>query len=151
MSTLQIGTIVMLAFGGIFTGVMVAVAVERVNLWGRMPVEQYAVDFRRSLFRLDPMQPILGTLTAIGAAVFALESSGTPQTLAWVAVGLIALIIAASIAIAEPMNSRFRKRREGDVPPGAEQMRARWKRFHLARTAVTVSVLVLLAAAASNV
>ena len=151
MSALQIGTMVMLAFGGVFTGVMVAVAVERVNLWGRMPAEQYAVDFRRSLYRFDPMQPILGVVTAIGAVIFALESSGSPRTLAWVAVALIALIIVGSIAIAEPMNSRFRKLPEGDVPAGAEQMRARWKRFHFARTFATVSVLVLLAAAASNV
>ena len=93
--------------GGLFTGVIWTVAVERVNLWRRMPVEQYVVDFQRSVRRVDPLQPIMGTVCAVGAVVFAINSQGRPATLAWIAVGLIAVIMVASFVIAEPMNFRF--------------------------------------------
>jgi hypothetical protein len=63
MTITQLAAWVMLAFGGLFSGGILIVAVERANLWQRMPVEQYVIDFRRSLYRLDPMLPIMGTLT----------------------------------------------------------------------------------------
>lgn len=50
----------MASFAGLFSGGILIVAVERLNLWRRMPVDQYVVDFRRSLYRLDPLMPILG-------------------------------------------------------------------------------------------
>jgi hypothetical protein len=116
-----------------------------------MPVDQYAVDFRRSLHRLDPLQPILGTTAAIATTIFALKASGTPTTLAWIAVGCIALIMITSIGIAEPMNSRFRRLPEGQAPEGAQEMRRKWRQFHYARTVLGLLALVLMAAAASNV
>ena len=79
----------MVAFAGLFSGGILIVAVERVNLWRRMPVDQYVVDFRRSLYRLDPMMPILGTLAALGAVVYALNTGGRAAVLAWVGVALI--------------------------------------------------------------
>lgn len=41
--------------------------------------------------------------------------------------------------MAEPINSQFRRRPEGDAPPDAEKLRARWRRLHLVRTVVTVA------------
>jgi hypothetical protein len=52
MTITQLAAWVMLAFGGLFSGGILIVAVERVNLWRRMPVDQYVIDFRRSLYRL---------------------------------------------------------------------------------------------------
>lgn len=40
-----------------------------------MPLKQYAVDFRRSLFRVDPMMPILRATAGVGD-VFCLEPRG---------------------------------------------------------------------------
>jgi hypothetical protein len=131
----------MLVSGGVWTGVIVAYAVERTRLWARMPLQQYVVDFRRSLYCIDPMQPILLALTGVGAVVFALGSSRTASTLAWVGVALLALVFVATVTITEPMNARFRRLQESDVPPGAEQMRVRWRRFHLFRTTVAVAAL----------
>jgi hypothetical protein len=62
------------AFGGLCSGAILVFAVERVNLWRRMHVDQYVVDFRRSLYRADPLIPIMGILSAWGAVVFALNS-----------------------------------------------------------------------------
>ena len=69
MTRTQISAWIMLVFCGLWSGGILIFAVERTNLWRRMPLEQYAVDFRRSRFRADPMMPILG-LTAVAAATF---------------------------------------------------------------------------------
>ena len=91
---------------------------ERVNLWRRMPVEQYVVDFQRSVRRVDPLQPIMGTVCAVGAVVFAINSQGRSATLAWIAVALIAVIMVASFVIAEPMNFRVSLTARGPGPRG---------------------------------
>lgn len=139
----------MIAFGGLFSGGLLFFAVERINLWRRMPVEQYVVDFRRSLYRVDPLMPILGTLSALGAAVFALTAHGRAAALAWAGVGLIAAIIVTSIVIAEPINSKFRRLPEGQAPEAAEQLRITWRRFHLARTITGLAAFACLAGAAA--
>jgi hypothetical protein len=138
----------MLAFGGLFGGGHLIFAVERTDLWRRMPVAQYAVDFRRSLYRVDPMMPILGVITVIGAVLFALNNGGRAGVLAWIAIALIGLVIISSLIIAEPINSKFRRRPEGQPPDGAEQLRVTWRRFHLARTVMALAALGCLAAAA---
>ncbi len=66
--------------------------------------------------------PMLGGLAAVAAVVFALATDGAPRILASIGVGLIAVIIAASIVIAEPINSRFRKLPEGQTPDDAERL-----------------------------
>jgi hypothetical protein len=139
MMLAQLGSWVMLASGGLFAGGILVVAVERTNLWRRMPVEQYADDFRRSLARVDPMLPILGALSAIGALLFALNSAGRPATLTWVAVALLAVVIVSSLVVAEPINARFRRVPEGSMPEGAERLRTVWRRFHFCRTLLGVA------------
>jgi hypothetical protein len=147
MTTTQLAAWVMLVFGGLFSGAILIVAVERVNLWRRMPVEQYAVDLRRSLYRLDPLIPIMGTLSGLAAVVFALHSADRAAMLAWIGVALIVVIMVASIALAEPMNSKFRRLPEGQAPEGVERLRIAWRRFHWARTVVALGVVACLAAA----
>ncbi len=149
MTITRLAAWLMVMFGGLFAGGILIVAVERVNLWRRMPVDQYVIDFRRSLYRLDPLLPIMGTLSALGAVVFALNSEGHAAVLAWIGVALIAVIMISSIALAEPMNSKFRRLPEGQAPEGAEQLRITWRRFHCARTVVAVGALACLAAASA--
>ena len=60
MTITQLAAWVMLAFGGLFSGAILVFAVQRVNLWRRMPVDQYVVDFRRSLYRAA-LIPIMGS------------------------------------------------------------------------------------------
>lgn len=134
MTLVLLGSWLMLAAGGLFAGGILVVAVERTNLWRRMPVDQYAVDFRRSLARVDPMLPILGALTCVGALLYALNSAGRPATLTWVAVVLLGVIIVSSLIVAEPINARFRRHAEGDTPAGADRLRVVWRRFHYGRT-----------------
>jgi len=147
MTVIYVSAWLMVLFGGLFGGAILMVAVERVSLWRRMSTEQYVVDFRRSLYRLDPLMPILGVLSALAAVVFAIGTDGRPAVLAWIGVGLIAVIMVASITLAEPMNSKFRKLPEGQAPEGVEQLRTAWRRFHFARTAVALAALACLTAA----
>jgi hypothetical protein len=139
MTLAQLGAWLMLVSGGLFAGGILIVAVERTNLWRRMPVDQYADDFRRSLARVDPLLPILGGLTGAGALLFALNASGRPATLTWIAVALLAVIIVSSLIVAEPINARFRRLPEGATPDRADRLRITWRRFHLSRTLLGVA------------
>jgi hypothetical protein len=147
MTTTQLAAWVMLAFGGLYSGAILIYAVDRVHVWRRMPVDQYVVDFRRSVFRADPLIPIMGVLSEVGAVVFALNSEVRAAVLAWIGFALIALIIVASIALAEPINSRFRQLPEGQAPDRVEDLRITWCRFHWARTVAALGALACLVAA----
>jgi len=147
MTTTQLAAWVMLAFGGLYSGTILIYAVDRVHLWRRMPVVQYVVDFRRSLYHADPLIPIMGILSELGAVVFALNSGDRAAVLAWIGLALIALIIVASIALAEPINSKFRGLPEGQAPDRVEQLRITWCRFHRARTVVALGARACLVAA----
>lgn len=148
MMVVAVSAWLMVVCSGLTAGGILLVAVERTNQWTRMPIEQYAVDFRRSLYRLDPLLPILGGISGVGAVVFALNVDGLSAWLAWVGVALVVLIIGGSTLIAEPMNSKFRRLPEGGIPEGAERIRTVWRRFHWTRTVVAVGACAVLAAAA---
>jgi hypothetical protein len=145
--TTQLAAAVMLAFGGLYSGAILIYAVDRVHVWRRMSVDQYVVDFRRSLYRADSLIPIIGVLSELGAAVFALNSTGRAAVLAWSGSALIALIFVASVTLAEPMNSKFRRLPEGQAPARVEHLRIAWCRFHRARTVVALAALACLVAA----
>ena len=149
MTTTELAAWVMLAFGGLYSGAILIYAVDRVHVWRRMPIDQYVIDFRRSLFRADPLMPIMGIVTELGTVVFALHSGDRAAALAWTGFGLIALIIVASITVAEPINSKFRRLPEGRAPDRVEQLRTTWCRFHSARTVVALGALACLAAASA--
>src|SRR5215472_17352123 len=123
MTRTQISAWIMLVFCGLWSGGILIFAVERTNLWRRMPLEQYAVDFRRSLLRADPMMPILGGIGIAAATFFALNRSGAATALAWAGLGFIVLVVVASITIGEPINSKFLRLPEGQILEQAEHYR----------------------------
>jgi hypothetical protein len=147
----RVATAIMLIPCALWAGGVGFYAVERVNLWSRMPVDQYVVDFRRSLYRADPLQPILAVTSMAGAILFALNTDGTAATLAWTGVGLLVLVIVMSIVFPERINSQFRRLEEGVAPPDAEALRARWRVLHWARTPPTMAALVCFVLAATYV
>jgi hypothetical protein len=57
-NTAHLAAIVMLGVGGIFAGGIVWYAWERVWIWRRLTLPEYATDFRRSLRKADPAMPI---------------------------------------------------------------------------------------------
>jgi len=148
MTTLKISAWIMLVFIGLWSGGVLIFAVERTNIWQRMTIEQFAVDFRRSQLRADPMMPIFALVAGAAATFFAFKSTGSAATLAWVGIGFIAVVVVASITLAEPINSKFRRLPEGQVPERADYYRTFWRRFHTARTVAALAALTCLTAAA---
>jgi O-antigen ligase len=148
---LRAWTIVMLGAGGLFTGGVVWYAWERVWIWRRLSLAEYAVDFRRSVRKADPALPILLVTSSIAAGAFAVLAGGAARMLALAGIALLAVILVSSLVLAEPINSQFRRRPEGVVPPDAERLRRVWRRFHLVRTALAVAAFGLLVTAASYV
>lgn len=147
----RVATLIMLVPAAIFTGIVVFYAIERVNLWSRMPVEQFAVDFRRSIYRADPLQPILAIISIVGSVVFALNSNGLASVFAWVGACIIAGVVFMSIALTERINSQFRRHAEGDAPPQSEALRAKWRLLHWIRTGPSVAGLIALVLATTFV
>lgn len=121
---------------GVWLGVAIADAVIRPSIWMRMSTVDFATDFRRHILRADPMQPILAILSTLCGVVLALRAETTTARLIWASVALMTAIIVASVTLAEPVNSKFRRLSEGTPPEGAEQLRAFWCRFHRVRTLV---------------
>lgn len=147
MTTAGVGAWLMLVGGGLWAGGILMFAMERTNLWRRMPVEQYVVDFRRSVLRVDPLLPILGIMSCVGGVLFAVNNDGRAAALSWMAIVLVGVVIAGSIWIAEPINSKFRRLPEGQAPEGAADLRIRWHRFHAMRNVVALAAFVCMAAA----
>ena len=133
--------VLMLLGNALWAGGTMTIAVERCAIWPRMTFEDYVVDFRRSLHRMDPLMPILGGVGLVGAVLLAVRGSGHAAAWAWADVALIAVVIIASVTIAEPINSKFRRLPEGAAPEGAEGYLRRWRRFHAARFAVALAAL----------
>lgn len=147
----RLWTIVMLGAGALFTGGIVWYAWERVWIWRRLSLSEYAVDFRRSLRKADPAMPILLVISGTAAVAFAALNAGAARALALSGVALLTVIMLGSIVLAEPINSRFRRRAEGVVPPGAECLRRRWRRLHLIRTGLAVAAQACLVTAVTYV
>jgi uncharacterized membrane protein len=148
VSDLQIAAWLMVVFCGIWTGGINVIAVDRLSVWNRMSIQEYAVDFRRLLFRVDPMMPILAIVTLISAVYFAMYTNPLASKAAWIGAGLVLLVIIASVSLAEPVNSKFRRVPEGTVPEGADRYRVFWRRFHMCRNVAAIIAFACLAAAA---
>jgi O-antigen ligase len=148
-ASLRIATIVMLGAGALFTGGVAWYAWERVWIWRRLSLPAYAVDFRRSVRKADPALPILLVTSGAAAGAFAWLTGGVERTLALAGIAALAVILVSSIVLAEPINSQFRRRPEGVVPPDADRLRRRWRRFHLVRTAVALAAFACFVVAAS--
>lgn len=140
-------TWLMLTCTGLWAGGAAIIAIDRVNTWPRMSIDEFAVDFRRSILRVDPTMPILASVGTLGAAGYALMSSGAATWLAWFGATVSCCFVVASVILAEPINSKFRRIPEGTVPEGASELRMIWARFHTARAIGAVASFLILVTA----
>ena len=127
MTITQISAWIMLVCCGLWSGGILIFAVERTDLWRRMPLEQYAVDFRRSLFRVDPMMPILGVTAGAGATFFALNRSGAATALAWAGVGFIALVFLECGLTSRPLDMLSKRQPATAAPVSAFPTTMCWR------------------------
>lgn len=141
--------VVMVVSTGLWAGAVLAITVERLHRWRGMSDEDYAADFRRATGRDDPLMPVLAVLGTAGAVVFALRGTGAPTTLAWVGAALGSSAVVLSLVVLEPIQRRFRKVGQGEVPVRVGHHRATWRRVHQVRTALAMAAFAALAAAAN--
>ncbi|RSM64774.1 hypothetical protein DMB66_19245 [Actinoplanes sp. ATCC 53533] len=126
---------------GVWAGAITTIAWERIPVWRRLDPVPRAVDFRRSLHRMDPTMPILAIAILVLGVVFALRHEGIARALAWIALGGITLIVVGSVLLLEPINTKFRRLPEGTPPPDAASLHTRWTWLHLVRTVLAVASL----------
>ncbi len=132
---------------GIYMAPLWTLAIERVWIWAAMEPADFARDFRRSLLRIDLVQPA-GAILAFALAIgYATTVGGSARVLSIIAAALLGIIIVISVAIGVPMQKLFRSVDEGEFDPSAIDVpviRSRWIRLHLVRTALGVVAFVLL-------
>src|SRR5262245_48579356 len=141
----------MLIASGLFTGVLWTLAIERVWIWRLMDLRTFAVDFGRSVRRVDLVQPA-GAILSVGLAIgYATTVGGTARALSIAGAILVIVVIVISTAVGVPMQKLFRSAEAGEIVPSdvdVAAVRDRWVRLHLVRTVLGVVAFVLLVVAA---
>ncbi len=134
---------------GLWAGGVLIIAVERLDRWEAMSIEDYVLDFRRVIGRDDPIMPLLAVVGIASAVVFAVTDENAPGALMWpgIAMSLSALVLSGGVL--EPIQRRYRNSARDAVLPHAEQDRATWRRLHRIRTALVVGSFMLLTGAVS--
>jgi hypothetical protein len=141
--------VIMLVLGGLFTGVLWTLAIERVWIWRALDARAFAADFRSSVQRIDVVQPVTGALATAAAIGYATTVPSRGQTLSIAAAALLLVVIVASAGIGVPIQKRFRRADADELSEGRiVELRGRWVALHLARTVAGVAAFVLLAVAA---
>jgi hypothetical protein len=92
--------------------------------------------------------PSDGMCNSPGTGRFKEISQGRAYNARIAAQSVVNFVVAASIAIAEPINSKFRRLPEGQVPQRADHYRTLWRCFHAVRNLAALAALAFLAAAA---
>jgi hypothetical protein len=79
---------IMLIAGGLWSGDVCLLAVERTRAWHAMRLEEFLRDFRVSVRFIDPLMPVCCLTSAIAAAFFSHDAAGLAAILGWVGVGI---------------------------------------------------------------
>lgn len=143
-------TIVALAGSGLTAGVLLAVAISVVPAMAAVSPPLY-VRFHQLLGRnWDPTMPAIVLTSALTSAVLAAVGDGTP---ARVLFGLGAVLLVAVSGVSHLLNVPLNRQVKGldpDAPLPADwrDPRARWRRWHLLRTTLAISALLVNALAA---
>ena len=144
---MSVWSALMLIAGGLFAGGSASFAWSRVPIWRTMPASAFVDDFSQTLRRTDKVQPAL-LVVAIAASIgFAVTGDGAERVLAVVgAAGFLAVLI-ASVAVLVPLQRRIV---DCPRPEAIGEMRGRWFRGNLGRSAVSVAAFAATAVASSG-
>jgi Domain of unknown function (DUF1772) len=133
----------MLISGGLFVGGVGLIAWERIPAWRASDLMAFRTGFAHTLRRVDHLQPAL-LVVCVGSTIgFASSAGGAARALAALAAGGFLLVLVGSAAVLVPIQQRLVA--SGSAPPSAdiEELRAKWLRGHLARTAVALACFAL--------
>ena len=103
-------------------------------------------DFERTINVADKVQPALLVLTILSTAMLSTSIDGSEEFFGWGATTGLILTLLGSLIYLVPLQRRMIKTGADPAVPIPE-MRSRWIKGHLARTAVAVASFALLATA----
>jgi hypothetical protein len=128
-------TIAMVATSGMFAAGTVFAA-SRIPKWRRMSSSGFVSDFARTIAIADKVQPALLLLALFGTVGYASGVEEAARSAAVAATVGFAAILAGSGVVLVPLQRRIiRSTGQGDA---IEDLRERWFRGHLGRSALSV-------------
>jgi hypothetical protein len=134
--------------GGLFAGGAMTIAWSRVPIWRKMPAPQFVSDFSGTIRLADKVQPPLLLAAIVSAAAFAFTAGSTAGLLAMMAAGGFLATLIASVVVLVPLQRRIMA-----APPqrseAIEEMRLRWFRGHLGRSALSLVSFAFIAVASA--
>jgi anthrone oxygenase-like protein len=133
----------MLTSGGLFVGGVISIAWERVPAWRATDFLDFRTGFAHTLRRVDRIQPALLVVCLLSTIGFAVNAGGAARTLAVLAAGGFLVVLVGSAALLVPIQRRLVA--SGPEAPSVDlvELRTRWLRGHLVRTAVALGFFVL--------
>jgi hypothetical protein len=135
----------MLVAGGLFAGVVTFVAWERIPAWRAMDLVEFRRHFGHSIRRADRLQPAVLIAWLVSTVAFAITNGGAARAVALAGAVALVLTLVGSGAYLVPLQRRLVAGAVQDPEGG----RRRWYRGHLARTALALASLALVAIAAA--
>jgi hypothetical protein len=138
--------VVAVAVGALFTTAVVFFASFRVPQWRVMERTTFLPDFKRTINVADKVQPALLVVTIISTAMLSSSVDGSGEVFGWVATTGFVSILLGSLVYLVPLQRRMIRTGSDPAVPIPE-MRSRWIKGHLTRTAVALASFALLAIA----
>ena len=138
----------MLFAGGLFTGAVTSIALERVPAWRATELSEFQTGFAYSLRRVDRVQPALLVVSLVSTIGFALSAEGTARASALLATACFLIVLVGSIAWLVPVQRRLVSSGKEHPSQQLERLRNQWLRGHRIRTVVALIALSLAIVAA---
>ncbi|GAA3083893.1 hypothetical protein GCM10017600_44490 [Streptosporangium carneum] len=137
-------SVLVLIGSGTVAGVLFAVALSTVPALAAMPPDRYVYTHTLLGRNWDPTMPIivLGT-TLLDVVLAVLTPGAVPRSLIIGAAVCLAGVSAVSHLRNVPINRRVHRTDPDAIPPGWQDPRPLWRRWHTLRTALAMAALAL--------
>lgn len=136
--------VVALAGSGLTAGVLLAVAISVVPALGAVPPPLY-VRFNQLLGRnWDPTMPVIVLASALSSALLAALMDGDrTRVMFGVGAALLVGVSGVSHLLNVPLNRQIKGLDPDALPANWQDPRAVWRRWHLLRTGLAISALLV--------
>jgi hypothetical protein len=136
----------MLISAGLFAGLVVSIAWERLPAWREADLLDFQAAFSHTLRRVDRLQPALLAVCLVSTTGFALTAGGAARMFALLGTAGFVVVFVGSGAWLVPVQRRLAG--SAQPSPELERLRTQWFRGHLIRTVVALAALSLAVVAA---
>jgi hypothetical protein len=137
----------MLINAGLFAGVVVAIAWERLPAWREADLLDFQA-FAHTLGRVDRLQPALLGVCVVSTTGFALTAGGAARMFALLGAAGFVVVFVGSGTWLVPVQRRLVASGSAQPSPELERLRTQWFRGHVIRTVLALAALSLAVIAA---